>query len=119
MTAAARLAEIQARADAATEGPWHPEFGMHGDPFVITDPSRPAFTRVAGISTAPDDYGRATAEFIAAARQDVPALVAMGLAVLELHRQEYGACVHCTGLYSVSWPCETVRAVESALGGAR
>jgi hypothetical protein len=73
MSAADRLTEIAARADAATEGPWREWTGEHGvavetawshdedgaDTDLITDWCKPA-----------------DATFIAAARTDVPALVA-------------------------------------------
>lgn len=68
------LAKIEARADAATAGPWSTYFGMHGDPRVVADARRPLTTMV--VSTAPDDYGKADCEFIAAARSDVPRLLA-------------------------------------------
>jgi hypothetical protein len=47
---------------------------MHGDPFVSVDGySR---TRKIAVWNRPSDYGRADAEFIAAARSDVPVLLA-------------------------------------------
>ncbi len=58
-----------------TDGPWHAYFGTHGDPRVVTDPERPAFSLVAQVSEAPDDYGRADAELIAVA----PALLASAI----------------------------------------
>ena len=95
MTAADRLAEIVARANAATEGPWeaccydsgHSRFEMAcsvitadvGDTIVQLD----ALLRLDNERHAKDD-GRADAEFIARARQDVPALVSALRAVLEL-----------------------------------
>ncbi|MEO7836631.1 MAG: hypothetical protein ABIS21_03190 [Acidimicrobiales bacterium] len=69
----AEIAAIAARADAATPGPWVPYFTVHGDPYV-TQPNRGQFGMV--VSTARDDYGRADCQFLAAARTDVPALVA-------------------------------------------
>lgn len=70
-----RAAEWRALADAATPGPWHAHFGTHGDPEVVLDPAWSKFTRVADVSTASGDYGRADARFIAAARDAVPALL--------------------------------------------
>ena len=59
-----RLNEIEARANAATEGPWE----LLGDGEYVSGP---------GILVAPDDGGvtSADAEFIAAARTDVPWLL--------------------------------------------
>ena len=58
------LARIRAQADAATEGPWE----LLGDGEYVSGP---------GILVAPDDGGvtSADAEFIAAARTDVPWLL--------------------------------------------
>lgn len=70
------LEAIEKRADAATPGPWHPYFTLHGDPFVVDDSGSGLAGQVCALSVAPDDYGRVTAEFIAHAREDVPALVA-------------------------------------------
>ncbi len=62
-----RLAEIEARANAATPGPWEPEHrGVVGnDVFIVED-----------CVTAGWDAYRANQAFIATARTDVPALVA-------------------------------------------
>ena len=59
-----RLNEIEARANAATEGPWE----LLGDGEYVSGP---------GILVAPDDGGvtSADAEFIAHARTDVPWLL--------------------------------------------
>jgi hypothetical protein len=81
------LDPIRARAEAATEGPWASIPTVHGDPHVQTgepvDESGCAVivagfprTRRVALWTSPSDYGRADAEFIAAARADVPALIA-------------------------------------------
>jgi hypothetical protein len=68
------LDEIEARANAATPGPWEAYFTLHGDPMVVEQGQGP-FGAVTLPSTAPDDYGKANAEFIAHAREDIPALV--------------------------------------------
>lgn len=62
-----RLAEIEARANAATPGPWEPEHrGVVGnDVFIVED-----------CVTAGWDAYRANQAFIATARTDVPDLVA-------------------------------------------
>ena len=123
------LARIRAQADAATEGPWE----LLGDGEYVSGP---------GILVAPDDGGvtSADAEFIAAARTDVPWLLEqVGLrdkaleAVLELHKDggesqgylddgSYGDMPHCCtecgslGEYGVPYPCPTVTAIRQHLG---
>ena len=68
-----RLDEIKARADAATEGPWHWREGEPTSLVHVTSPGMHPWN----ILKAPD-WGPilADAEFIAAAREDVPWLVA-------------------------------------------
>jgi hypothetical protein len=80
------LDAIEARANAATPGPWHKEhtdpnplhgcvtIGDHG--WVCAGPNAPAYDE-------DSDEGHADAEFVAHARTDVPALVAL---VRELRR---------------------------------
>ena len=111
-----RLDKIEARANAATEGPW---MGIrYPDGFL---------GRVIGgngFGVAEDFPDDADAEFIAHARTDVPALVAALRAVLNLHfkaqpipaafgTQEGGDyCVTC----AEDWPCPTVTAIRQHLG---
>ena len=114
------LARIRAQADAATEGPWE----LLGDGEYVSGP---------GILVAPDDGGvtSADAEFIAAARTTVPALLDALEKVLELHQpvtdgmgfteDGYGgispACSACgtSDEYAVPYPCPTVTAITTAL----
>ena len=114
------LARIRAQADAATEGPWE----LLGDGEYVSGP---------GILVAPDDGGvtSADAEFIAAARTTVPALLDALEKVLELHQpvtdgmgfteDGYGgispACSSCgtSDEYAVPYPCPTVEAITAAL----
>lgn len=114
------LARIRAQADAATEGPWE----LLGDGEYVSGP---------GILVAPDDGGvtSADAEFIAAARTTVPALLDALEKVLELHQPvtdgmgftEHGyggispACGACgtSDEYAVPYPCPTVEAITAAL----
>ena len=114
------LARIRAQADAATEGPWE----LLGDGEYVSGP---------GILVAPDDGGvtSADAEFIAAARTTVPALLDALEKVLELHQPvtdgmgftEHGyggispACSSCgtSDEYAVPYPCPTVTAITTAL----
>jgi hypothetical protein len=72
------LAEIKARADAATGGPWHEEAGN-----VCGADARLVATGSRIYPVAVDD-----ANFIAAARTDVPKLVAALEAVLRLIETE-------------------------------
>lgn len=91
-----RLDEIKARCDAATEGPWQwrnsngepmllsrapglyvvmtfERMGMHGAQPVFRDPENPNVLKPAGRENI---YEFSDAEFIAAAREDVPWLLA-------------------------------------------
>lgn len=130
-TADERLAEITARVEGATAGPWK-TWGMS----VMADPvGNSNLDDALPIASTADTRFRKprtfNADFIAHARQDVPALVAALRAVLDLHpRGEFWAsggmvwfgrtefpdqCTRCRD----NWPCADVRAIESALGGAR
>lgn len=112
------LDEIQARADAATDGPWAAieralgdvyiaELGMYG---VAWD--EPAEWHDS------DEASLADAEFIAHARTDVPRLVAALRAVEALHTTDpddpgfASTCLECCEDY----PCPTVTAIRDALG---
>ena len=136
-----RLNEIEARANAATEGPWEWEGDAKAEWEIGANSLVP--------SRRPDDpvlygYGYdasgievkspADAEFIAHARTDVPALVAALRAVLELHPREVvmaadpefgqmeddaicGACI--VNHEAADWPCPNVRAITAALEATR
>lgn len=125
MNAADRLAQIEARAQAATEGPWTWDAhrvptlsGRAGDPatyaydveVVEAEHSGECGCRSActlDLHVSPDD-----AEFIAHARTDVPALTAALRAVLDRHADDgEGFCRCCEFV----WPCWTVRDIEEAL----
>ena len=116
MSAVERLDEIQARADAATDGAWWGSMlGTHVEVFAGegsgSDPMLASELR-------PGD-----AEFIVAARTDIPRLVAALRAVLDLHKpyeqcREPGCCRYCEGCEH-EWPCPTVRAINAALGVER
>ena len=117
------LNRIRAQADAATEGPWT---GIrYPDGFL---------GRVIGgngFGVAEDFSDDADAEFIAAARTTVPALLDALEKVLELHQPvtdgmgftEHGyggispACSSCgtSDEYAVPYPCPTVEAITAAL----
>lgn len=102
-----RLDEIEARADAATEGPWD----LIGGGEYVTP---------VGIMVAPDDGGvnGADAEFIAHARTDVPALVAVARYALSQHTPDgHGNCGPCDDATGEDgWPCSTVREIHRLLG---
>ena len=111
-----RLNEIEARANAATEGPW---MGIrYPDGFL---------GRVIGgngFGVAEDFPDDADAEFIAHARTDVPDMAAALRAVLELHVKArpitaaYGTQEGGDYCYSCAedWPCPTVTAIRRHLG---
>lgn len=81
-TAREWLDAAQALSDAATEGPWAVYQTMHAEPRVVRA-GRGVMGTVAVPAHTPDDYGNADAEFIAAARTDVPVMVAALRAVLD------------------------------------
>ena len=80
MTIDTRLAEIRARVEAATEGPW--EWAAHttvdGDKWAVFHGESTSALAMNNDGWAPD------AEFIAASRTDLPALLAAVEAVREL-----------------------------------
>lgn len=126
------LDAIQARANAATNGPWEvngpderwaaissgPDSVIHAYTEHASDCVGCTCERDADVAISAED-----AEFIAAARTDVPALVAALRAVLDLHRPEAWrgtgvlVCAHCrpawTGSNRATYPCDTVRAITA------
>ena len=124
------LARIRAQADAATDGPWEAD-GLEGTitsktDGLVTDPQGP-YLVVDGITR----WAESDAEFIAAARTDVPWLLEqVGIrdkaleAVLELHKpiqasmtsrdgvSDVTVCDHCL---DPTWPCPTVAAITTPL----
>lgn len=120
MNAAERLDQIEARANAATKGPW--EFGTC-DGGCCNWADTESGAQVFGADT-PE-----TADFIVHARTDVPALVAALRAVLDLHAPDEPYCsddnhnpyqcpcatVGCRECER-DYPCPTVTAIEEALG---
>ena len=124
------LNRIRKQANAATEGPWEAD-GLEGTVTsktdgLVTDPQGP-YLVVDGITM----WAESDAEFIAAARTDVPALLDALEKVLELHQpvtdgmgfteDGYGgispACSSCgtSDEYAVPYPCPTVTAITTAL----
>jgi hypothetical protein len=90
----ARLEEIQARADAATLGPWRNEPGSSG-PDNEGNPWPADYVAAAGIRRRFQVPTVADAAFIAHARQDVPDL----LAEVELLRNDNAALVSAAQIY--------------------
>ena len=87
MSAADRLDQIEARANAATEGPWKTTYeeadqwhSITGSPYPLGGGLWADHPEVATV----DQEDEADAEFIAHARTDVPALVAALRAVLRV-----------------------------------
>ena len=108
--------QIEARANAATEGPWD----LIGGGEYVTP---------VGIMVAPDDGGvnGADAEFIAHARTDVPDMAAALRAVLAIHtpvdRGRATACCTCEQWIEstdpeacIEWPCATVETIRQHIG---
>lgn len=134
-----RLNEIEARANAATEGPWEWEGEAKGEWEIGANslvPSRRPDDPVlygygydaSGIEVSND----ADAQFIAHARTDVPALLDALEKVLRLHPRvvvlhadpEFGRmeddaiCGACIVNHEpADWPCPTVEAITAALEG--
>lgn len=113
MTVRDRLGVIEARARAATEGPWDV-----GPPGVVFSTGTDAMVQTVATGIGPGQVQ--DAEFIAAARSDVPVLVRALQAVLDVHRPKYHYPNLCEGcdpgiMDPPEWPCSTVRAIEAAL----
>ena len=121
-----RLDKIEARANAATEGPWEADWRFTG--WDISGNDDDGLTEL----IASDAYGE-DAEFIAHARADVPDMAAALRAVLAIHQdggesQGYlddgsyrdlpNCCTECGSLgeYGVPFPCPTVTAIRRHLG---
>ena len=114
-----RLDEIEARTRAASEGPWFDEERNLDAPWDLTTvyygfhngetPDRDLVAEAA--------YDNA--EFIAHARTDVPALVAVARYALSQHSKDeaHNECGHCADSYGEDgWPCSTVREIHRLLG---
>ena len=114
------LARIRKQADNATEGPWQTDTSAH----VLTVDNTPNFV---ALCADPDysDAGVPDAEFIAAARTTVPALLDLADAVFDLHRRsDHTRLVgfpradreeHYCMEDQKPWPCPTFTAITTAL----
>lgn len=115
------LAEQKRLAEAADEGPWFHHETVHADNYVTAGGGILTGTHVCGPT-----YEKANAEFIAAARESVPRMIAALEAVVRMHfpyrgpgdRDTCGSEI-CSNLSwgPEPWPCPTIRSVEAALGG--
>ena len=93
MTIESRLAEVRARVDAATEGPWAPWYDQDGAPHMDgllmvgngdgVIPEGAIWIEDVDINPVAHTYTPEDREFIAASRTDLPALLAAVQAVRE------------------------------------
>lgn len=129
------LTDWKAKTDAATEGPWEFSFAGHDDyepglyPQVLKMDNGDTIIELdAGSREVNEASGRFRydADFIAVSRTAMPLLLAAVESVLALHTERpltpfspaamVGVTSECRAC-SRGWPCPTVRAIESALGG--
>ena len=128
------LDAIKARVEAATEGPW----GWSGRVAPVLSGYAGTSYRYSKEVIEAEHHGECgcrsdcqlevtvdplDAEFIAAARSDIPRLVAALESVLELHqpyitRSAWQTCNECwnSGTAEIVYPCPTVTAIREALG---
>ena len=111
------LDAVDARTNAATDGPWERDRTYplgHPGPYSISVRSPQV--------TVSDGLTKRDAEFIASARTDLPAATTALRAVLDLHADDgYGDCAECgvdTYENAISYPCPTVTAITTALEDA-
>lgn len=131
------LEAIEARANAATEGPWEADNTEVMQHWSRPEPWQPIATNEVACmaycygGSARGIENEADAEFIAHAREDVPALIAEVRrlraaveSVLALHPWRCQGCEtsepeHCgpeCGSCYEPWPCPTVAAIEGEWG---
>ena len=133
------LARIRKQANAATEGPWEvkpykglAEDGDYVDSIVGSSQESIVYQLGCGCCDIGLEVAHPDAEFIAAARTDVPALLDALEKVLRLHPRvvvlhadpEFGRmeddaiCGACIVNHEpADWPCPTVEAITTALEG--
>ena len=127
MTIESRLAEIRARAGNATHGPWTAEYsGEQGN--CVLPPGYQSTREAVAVTRLLS--AQADAEFIAASRTDLPALLAAVQAVMALHgpvqvEPSETICAGCSTLRGqgetaryfpfTEYPCPTVQALTDAL----
>ena len=116
-----RLDKIEARANAATEGPWEAEWRFTGWDISgnVDDDGLPALIA--------SEVDSEDTEFIAHARTDVPDMAAALRAVLAIHtpvdRGRATACCTCEQWIEstdpeacIEWPCATVETIRQHIG---
>ena len=130
MSALERLDAIDARANAATPGPWDIQPDLHADDASAyvgyypdpDDTEVEAFDRRYEPFAAIDFRFDRDIEFVAKSREDVPVMATALRSVLALHvrHEPSGKCSGCwnhgpTAMYVPPWPCATVRIIETEL----
>ena len=119
------LDAIQARADAATAGPWEAHLG-HGAWMIQDDSCDDIATVHDRMGIDDDPQAEANASFIINARSDLPTLVAALRAVEAVHVMSCELSVSncdkgescplaCCGPCGETWPCPTITAIREAL----
>ena len=129
-----RLNEIEARANAATEGPWEwegeakAEWELGANSLVPSRrPDDPVLYGYGYDASGIEVKTPADAEFIAHARTDMPDMAAALRAVLAIHtpvdRGRATACCTCEQWIEstdpeacIEWPCATVETIRQHLG---
>lgn len=123
-----RLNEIEARANAATPGPWEAGCNDRHVLYVTTENEEFCAEHGPELYDSQGFFSDDDTEFIAHARTDVPALVAALRAVLAVHAPDYTypdcpKCSECSDLAStearrfvVLWPCPTVETIRQHIG---
>ena len=124
-----RLNEIEARANAATEGPWAPwkdqDGAKHMQGLLMVGnadaviPEGEMWVEDVDINPVAHTYLPEDREFIAHARTDVPDMAAALRAVLKLHKHHAGrGGEHCGRCFpdEWGWPCATVAAIHLHIG---
>ena len=108
-----RLDEIEARANAATEGPWEADWRFTGWDISGNDYDDDGLPALIASDADGED-----ADFIAHARTDMPALVAVARYALSQHAPDgHGNCGPCDDATGEDgWPCSTVREIHRLLG---
>ena len=114
-----RLDQIEARANAATPGPW--EAGCNDRHVLYVTTENEEFCAEYGpeLYDSQGFFSDDDTEFIAHARTDVPDMSAALRAVLKLHkREESPSGYYCDECFpnEWAWPCATVAAIRRHLG---
>lgn len=124
MSADEWIAQRRELLDAATQGPWdhyrpHPNYRTYQVSSVA-----PGGHLDDEVANCDDVLAAENAALIADARTSLPRALDALEAVLALHRRAGGVaipvfCLHCQEFNDGTWPCATVRAIESALRADR